>query len=322
MSVCIPARNAAAFVEVAVSSALADDGVSEVVLLDDASTDGTAELAEAFGDDRVRVIRHPAQLGRGANVDKAFLAGRSELVLVLPADDELAPGGIAALRDAISASGAAFAFGSVGIIDERGVELRQHRPFPAAWATTAPEAVAALLPHDPVVTAAALVRREAIETVGSLRLDIAPSHRDWDLFLRLATHGGACFVPDVVVRDRTHPANFTDQIRGSDFSMRCSAMVLCAFRDWALEAHPEAAELVSDGLRQWSRSAYAGTVLARAGLRSTSAETSLGLGVSVSPSFRMEPRFWMAALALVLPRQLVAAARPVLRRLDRPKSWI
>lgn len=60
----------------------------EIVVVDDGSTDGTLELAEArrADDRRVRVVRFPANRGKGAAVRSGALASVGRLVLVSDAD--------------------------------------------------------------------------------------------------------------------------------------------------------------------------------------------------------------------------------------------
>lgn len=55
----------------------------EVVVVDDGSSDRTAEIAEAFD---CRVVRHLHNLGKGAAVRSGVLASRGNLVLVTDAD--------------------------------------------------------------------------------------------------------------------------------------------------------------------------------------------------------------------------------------------
>jgi hypothetical protein len=100
VSVLVPTWNAAATVERALASALADDDVPlEVVVVDDASTDGTADLVEAIAarDPRVVLLRLPTNGGVSNARNRGLAAVRGEWLAFLDADDRLFPGAIGAL---------------------------------------------------------------------------------------------------------------------------------------------------------------------------------------------------------------------------------
>jgi dolichol-phosphate mannosyltransferase len=66
----------------------------QVVVVDDGSTDGTGELAEAIAreDRRVTVVRHPRNLGMGTAIRSGYGAATCEWVTQLPGDGQIAPG--------------------------------------------------------------------------------------------------------------------------------------------------------------------------------------------------------------------------------------
>ena len=87
-SVVIPTYNESANIEDLLRRILALDPVNRVIVVDDDSPDGTADLAEAFGE-RVKVIRRVGVRGYGSAVVAGFkeaIADRSDLVVGMDAD--------------------------------------------------------------------------------------------------------------------------------------------------------------------------------------------------------------------------------------------
>lgn len=118
ISVLIPARNEEAHIEAAVRSVLAARGVDlEVVVLDDGSTDRTAEIVRSLAaeDDRVRLHAAPAlpEGWCGKSHACAVLADLAEnpLLVFLDADVRLTPEAPARLAAFRRASGAALVSG-------------------------------------------------------------------------------------------------------------------------------------------------------------------------------------------------------------------
>lgn len=92
LSVVMPLHDAAAWVEDAIQSVLnGADGLLELLVVDDGSTDGGADVAVAFGDP-VRVLRQPVNRGPAAARNRGIEAARGDLVGFLDADDLWAAG--------------------------------------------------------------------------------------------------------------------------------------------------------------------------------------------------------------------------------------
>jgi len=92
VSVLIPTFNQSAIVGRAIESALAQDVTDlEVVVCDDASTDGTEEAVRPLlRDPRLRYVRNETNLGRVANYRKLlYELARGDWVLMLDGDDYL-----------------------------------------------------------------------------------------------------------------------------------------------------------------------------------------------------------------------------------------
>lgn len=85
------ARNAAATIASAVESAIDQEyeGDIRVVVVDDASTDGTSDLIPRM--DGVRVLRNESRLGRSGSRNRGLESVTSELVAIQDADDVSLP---------------------------------------------------------------------------------------------------------------------------------------------------------------------------------------------------------------------------------------
>lgn len=99
-AVLIAAFNAEATLDRAVSSALAQPETSEVCIVDDASSDGTARLGEAWAarDPRVLYVRMGLNVGPAACRNAAFERTRAPWIAILDADDYLLPGRLGVLH--------------------------------------------------------------------------------------------------------------------------------------------------------------------------------------------------------------------------------
>ena len=101
VTVVIPAWKAAAFIRNAIESALAQEEVSvEVIVVDDASPDCTAEAAEEIRDPRLTVLRQPRNGGPASARNRAFDLARGRWIAIQDADDSMAPERLATLTDA------------------------------------------------------------------------------------------------------------------------------------------------------------------------------------------------------------------------------
>lgn len=92
VSICIPVYNSAAYLAVAVESALAQLYDSfEILIVDDCSTDGSAEIAAGFAerDPRVRFVPNSSNLGMVPNWNRCLELARGEYIKFLFGDDLL-----------------------------------------------------------------------------------------------------------------------------------------------------------------------------------------------------------------------------------------
>ncbi len=100
-SICviIAAKNASATIARAVTSALAEPEVAEVIVIDDGSSDPTSRLAQNADDssERLRIVRFDENRGPAAARNHAINISSSPCIAVLDADDFFLPGRFANL---------------------------------------------------------------------------------------------------------------------------------------------------------------------------------------------------------------------------------
>ena len=102
ISVVIAAYRAAAFIEKAVASALVQRGVAvEVIVVDDASDDDTAEVLTRLcqKDPRIRLLSNPRNTGPAGARNLGLDHAAGDWIAVLDADDRFAPDRLACMVD-------------------------------------------------------------------------------------------------------------------------------------------------------------------------------------------------------------------------------
>ena len=90
VSVIMPAYNAEKYIEEAIRSVLSQTYTNwKLLILDDGSTDRTAELAERFAnaDTRIRLLRNPQNMGVARTRNRGFDMANGDWAALLDSDD-------------------------------------------------------------------------------------------------------------------------------------------------------------------------------------------------------------------------------------------
>jgi glycosyltransferase involved in cell wall biosynthesis len=101
LSIVVPAYNEARTIEQVLRRISEQElgGALEVIVVDDGSADGTADLAEDLGLENVRVVRRPDNRGKGAAVREGIAETRGDIVVIQDADLEYDPADLPRLLD-------------------------------------------------------------------------------------------------------------------------------------------------------------------------------------------------------------------------------
>ena len=230
VSIAMPVLDGVDLVGRALDSALAQDHPSlEVVVVDDASTDGTRELLRGYGD-RIRVHHNERRQGQARTTNTAIRLCRGELVKFLHHDDALDPECVSRLAGALArhpTAGMAFC--------RRRVELASASPEAFAWrerygsppsgftalgevndgSRLLGELLAAGLHQnwvgEPVCV---MARRAVLEDAGLLSQHVRNAV-DLDLWLRVMARHDVAFVDEVLATYRHSGTSHMGRERGA-----------------------------------------------------------------------------------------------------------
>ena len=174
LSVIIPAYNAERYLREAVESVLRQkwQGEREIIIVDDASSDGTAGLAASLG---CFVIMSPQRGGAASARNKGISAARGEWILLLDADDVLAEDAVESLYrtfeadpETVAVFGKAEDFVSQELSPDQAAVLKPRRGS-----------------YDGILPGCSLIRKRVFDTVGLFDESLKSGETvDWIMKLR------------------------------------------------------------------------------------------------------------------------------------------
>jgi glycosyltransferase involved in cell wall biosynthesis len=222
VSVVVPSFNHAGLVNESLRSVAAQThGSLELVVVDDASGDGTDDVVEQLFADpifaarfrgRLVLERHPANRGAHEALNRGLALARGEWIAILNSDDRYDPDRITTLLLALTSRRASLAFSAVRFIDGAGRDVTAADPFAAGLARSQraihafPSVGFALLKENVAIsTGNLLFSRELLARAGGFR-PLRYCH-DWDFELRCLLHAEPIFVDAPLYDYRLHATN-------------------------------------------------------------------------------------------------------------------
>lgn len=205
ISVIIPAWQSSATIGRALASIAAQTMLPhEVVVVDDGSTDGTAQAAEAWRERLLpvvlKVIRQDNQ-GAGAARNRAIHEASGAILAFLDADDEWLP---EKLATSMAALGDHVFVSHDMAVGEIIFDCARH------WRGVA-DPFLALFKRGFVATSTVVARRDAIIAAGGFEESLRAA-QDYDLWLRLAATGSFAVFPGALTRYHINPHGITSNV--------------------------------------------------------------------------------------------------------------
>jgi glycosyltransferase involved in cell wall biosynthesis len=202
VSVLMPVYNPGPYLREAVESVLAQTYPAlELIAIDDASSDGSYELLQAYAarDARVRVFRQATNQGIVAARNRAFAEAQpaARYFAILDSDDVALPDRLERQVDFMERHpDHALVGGHTFIIDESSKSIGVRR-YPTDYA----QICAAITRYNPIAQPAVMLRRSALPSLAPYSQDF-PRCQDYELWLRLAAEHPIANVDAPVIRYR------------------------------------------------------------------------------------------------------------------------
>ena len=202
LSVVVPNYNHAAFLPEALNAIRRQSWQSkELIVLDDASTDGSGETLRAMqGYDRtLRVIYKEKNEGTVAAMNQGLAAARGQYICFAAADDRVMPGFFkTAMEMLLKHPSAGLCSGLSTLIDPSGRHMGRFRaPVPNGEPCylSPPQARALLIRRGPwFMGNTSIFRRDLLIAFGGFRPEMG-SYTDGFASIVMALDAGACFIP-------------------------------------------------------------------------------------------------------------------------------
>ena len=210
VTVITPTYNHAAYIGRCLESVLAQTEPRwEQIVIDDGSTDGTAEVVGRFPDPRIRIVSQPHRgiAGLGDAYNLALGMARGEFVAVLEGDDFWPPDKLERQLPAFEDPAVVLSWGLATETDPTG-EARRVHPAPDALRRqqqlTAAQTVQLLLHGNPIPACTVVCRTSALRAVGGFHQPAGLPNVDYPTWLQLCRVGRFAPIDGIMGYYRRH----------------------------------------------------------------------------------------------------------------------
>lgn len=220
VSIALPVYNHAHYLGEAIDSIINQDHANlELVIVDDASTDGSGDILEDMAQQaavrarfhRLTLIRHATNVGAHQTLNEAITATTADHIFLLNSDDAFAPGRVRTLAARLPDTGHGFAFSRCAFMDHRGrpddapAHDSYHRLLDFIQANLPSTGFGFLAGQWAMSTGNFAFTRATYQAIGGFQ-DLAYVH-DWDFALQATLLTEPVFVDEPLYQYRYHPGN-------------------------------------------------------------------------------------------------------------------
>jgi len=244
VSFVLPSYNYARYMQFGIGSILGQDYENiEVIIVDDASSDDTPDVARQLceRDSRVRYLRHETNVGPVANWNTCLAEATGELVWLISADDALASSQAVSrfVRRFQENPSVGFVFCRAQIIDQDDVPQQKWIPrkdssFPSVEVPTLYKGqtfFGELAKSNFVPVLGTMARRECYEKTGGFVPDLIHCG-DWYNWLRFSLHWDVFYEPEAMAYYRQHTTNLSRNYADRKYPLENALLCYRHLRDY------------------------------------------------------------------------------------------
>ena len=225
VSVCMPVYNGSAYIAESIESVLAQTYKDFCLIIsDNCSTDGTADIIRKFEDSRIRYVRNEKNLGLVGNHNRCIELSETKYVNIWHDDDIMMPENLEKKITVLEKNPhVGLIFSNVEFIDEEGKELSYkwneecRKDFLENGRIVFRKYLQTIHIGTLFFIGSVIGRKECFLRAGGFRPDYSPLTCDSEIFLRVLLYSDGACLGEPLVRYRYYKGNTTSKYCGINF---------------------------------------------------------------------------------------------------------
>lgn len=220
ISIVLPVYNGEKYLKESIDSILAQTYKNwELLIVDDCSTDSSAEIAKEYaeGDERINYYRNENNLRLPRNLNKGFRLAKGDYLTWTSDDNRYKPTALEKMYYALKKNqNAQFVFASCRVIDSEGTEVE--------YIMVDDKRKKEIIGHN-IVGACFMYTRKVYEEVGEYNSEFTLVE-DYDYWQRICAKFNAIVISEILYEYRWHEGALTSTMRKDAFNSVLEKMLL------------------------------------------------------------------------------------------------
>jgi glycosyltransferase involved in cell wall biosynthesis len=209
VSVCLAAYNGEKYIVDQVNSILRElEGIDEVIVCDDASTDASYSVVQSIDDSRIVLLRNKKNIGHVKNFEKLLSIAKGDFIFLSDQDDIWVEGKVRKVLQAFQGNNdILLVYHNIKTINSFGNELQNVFPKYSAGTRNSLIFLLRQIIKPQIFGCACCIRRKKIDRLLPFPKSVY-AHDHW-IAIWAAINGSVFFLHDILVKHRKHDSNLT-----------------------------------------------------------------------------------------------------------------